>query len=75
MKASHVVAVPMNTPTVIQEVEVTLLDANHCPGAAMWLFRLRNGKVFLHVGACAWALSLGPSPRARTPAATIVCCV
>jgi DNA cross-link repair 1A protein len=50
VKPSCVVAVPMNTPTVIQEVEVTLLDANHCPGAAMWLFRLRNGKVFLHVG-------------------------
>jgi hypothetical protein len=50
VKAAHVVAVPMNVPRVIQGVEVTLLDANHCPGAAMWLFKLPSGRAYLHVG-------------------------
>jgi len=42
---------PMNAPTVVEGVEVTLLDANHCPGSAMVLFRLKTGKTYLHVGA------------------------
>ena len=56
VKQSAVVPVPMNAPTVIEDVEVTLFDANHCPGAAMWLFRLKSGKVFLHVGVCRGSL-------------------
>ncbi len=33
---------PMDTPTDIEGVQVTLVDANHCPGAAMVVFEPRN---------------------------------
>jgi len=31
-------------------VEVTLVDANHCPGAAQLLFALPGGRRYVHVG-------------------------
>lgn len=40
----------VNFPIVIQQVEVTCFDANHCPGALIILFRLLSGEQFLHVG-------------------------
>ena len=71
---------PMMTPTVIETnknkfnhkpVTVTLLDANHCPGAVMFLFEIpsANGnksrtKRILHVGDFRWNRSfmLGQAP-------------
>lgn len=48
---------PMNTPTVIasrgKPVTVTLLDANHCPGAVMFLFQVGKRQI-LHVGDFRW---------------------
>ncbi|KAF2236078.1 hypothetical protein EV356DRAFT_444058, partial [Viridothelium virens] len=45
---------PLNTPTTIElspteNVRVTLFDANHCPGAVMFLFE-GNGKAVLYTG-------------------------
>jgi len=48
------------TPTVIESrgkpITVTLLDANHCPGAVMFLFQIGTMKIknILHVGDFRW---------------------
>jgi len=48
---------PMLTPVVIESqgkaITVTLLDANHCPGAVMFLFEVGRRKI-LHVGDFRW---------------------
>ncbi len=37
-------------PGLCGPVEVTLVDANHCPGAAQLLFALPGGRRYVHVG-------------------------
>lgn len=37
---------------VLDGVEVTAVDANHCPGSLMFVFRLVTGTTILHTGDC-----------------------
>ncbi|XP_028423229.1 DNA cross-link repair 1A protein isoform X2 [Perca flavescens] len=46
----YVHILPMNTQVTVEGVTVILLDANHCPGAAMLLFFLPDGQSVLHTG-------------------------
>jgi Cft2 family RNA processing exonuclease len=41
---------PMRREVTVEGVRVTLVDANHCPGAVQILFQLPDGKRFLHCG-------------------------
>ncbi|KAJ8386566.1 hypothetical protein AAFF_G00168920 [Aldrovandia affinis] len=50
VEPQHVHILPMDTECTVEGVRVTLLDANHCPGAAMLLFLLPDGQTVLHTG-------------------------
>eukprot|EP00095_Tigriopus_kingsejongensis_P006877 snap_masked-scaffold605_size125465-processed-gene-0.16 protein:Tk06877 transcript:snap_masked-scaffold605_size125465-processed-gene-0.16-mRNA-1 annotation:"dna cross-link repair 1a protein" len=43
-------ALPLDEAIVIENVELTLLEANHCPGAVMFLFKFTSGYTVLHCG-------------------------
>lgn len=47
---SYIHPLELNTEHVIDGVKVTLLEANHCPGAALIHFRLQDGQCYLHTG-------------------------
>lgn len=46
-------------------VEVTLVDANHCPGAVQFVFRLPCGKRYLHCGDMRFRPSLLDNPHLK----------
>ncbi|XP_028761185.1 DNA cross-link repair protein SNM1 isoform X2 [Neltuma alba] len=46
----YICPLELNTKHVIEGVTVTLLEANHCPGAALIHLYLPNGQCYLHTG-------------------------
>ncbi|XP_070608778.1 DNA cross-link repair 1A protein isoform X2 [Erythrolamprus reginae] len=50
VQEQYVHILPMDKECIINGIKVVLVDANHCPGAAMILFCLPNGTVILHTG-------------------------
>uniref|UniRef100_A0AAV1VEJ0 Metallo-beta-lactamase domain-containing protein n=1 Tax=Peronospora matthiolae TaxID=2874970 RepID=A0AAV1VEJ0_9STRA len=50
VQQKYVHPVGMNVPVLVGDVQVTFLDANHCPGSAIILFRLKDGRTYLHTG-------------------------
>ncbi|KAI9121646.1 hypothetical protein K1719_008679 [Acacia pycnantha] len=46
----YICPLELNAKHVIEGITVTLLEASHCPGAALIHFSLPNGQCFLHTG-------------------------
>ncbi|GIL67665.1 hypothetical protein Vafri_21002, partial [Volvox africanus] len=60
---SHLRPLPMKQPVMVAGVEVTLVDANHCPGAVQLLFRLPgSGARYLHCGDMRFCASMTSCP-------------
>ncbi|CAI5946551.1 unnamed protein product [Closterium sp. NIES-64] len=53
---------PVGERVEIAGVGVTLMDANHCPGAVMILFEPPNGQAVLHTGDFRWHPSMAALP-------------
>ncbi|KAK8694450.1 hypothetical protein V6N13_072002 [Hibiscus sabdariffa] len=53
---------PLNDPVVVDGCEVVLIDANHCPGAVQFLFKVptKNGSFerYVHTGDCRYCNSM-----------------
>ncbi|KMS94561.1 hypothetical protein BVRB_020170, partial [Beta vulgaris subsp. vulgaris] len=56
-----------NVGEVIEDVLVTALDANHCPGSAMLLFQHRDGTTNLHCGDMRWHSKMLSIPALMPP--------
>ncbi|KAL6766970.1 LIG6 [Auxenochlorella protothecoides x Auxenochlorella symbiontica] len=63
VRPSYLHPLPMDTPVMIHGVEVTLVDANHCPGAAQFLFQLQDGRKYIHCGDMRYAPHLKSDPH------------
>ncbi|GAB6024929.1 DNA cross-link repair 1A protein, variant 2 [Chamberlinius hualienensis] len=50
VQGTFIHVLPMEKPCLINGIEVTLIDANHCPGSVMFLFRYKHGGTLLHTG-------------------------
>ncbi|XP_006338813.1 DNA cross-link repair protein SNM1 isoform X1 [Solanum tuberosum] len=47
---SFICPLELGTEYSLNGIKITMLDANHCPGAALIHFRLPNGQCYLHTG-------------------------
>ncbi|RMZ54155.1 hypothetical protein APUTEX25_005311, partial [Auxenochlorella protothecoides] len=63
VRLSYLHPLPMDTPVMIHGVEVTLVDANHCPGAVQFLFQLQDGRKYIHCGDMRYAPHLKSDPH------------
>lgn len=50
VNSSFINCLEFNKEYTIDNVRVTLIEANHCPGSAMILFKLASGEYYLHTG-------------------------
>lgn len=52
LRSDCIQILPLNEAVMVETVEVTALDANHCPGSVMLLFKVRDmgWTLLLHVG-------------------------
>ncbi|KAG5030876.1 hypothetical protein JHK85_014858 [Glycine max] len=56
---------PLNQKVEIAGVDVTCLDANHCPGSIIILFQPPNGKAVLHTGDFRFSEEMAVNPLMR----------
>ncbi|XP_014665603.1 PREDICTED: DNA cross-link repair 1A protein-like isoform X3 [Priapulus caudatus] len=50
LDSRYIHVLPVDEECIVMDICVTLIDANHCPGAVMILFSLPTGKTILHTG-------------------------
>lgn len=58
----YLTVLPMDRPVLVDGVKVTLVDANHCPGAVIFVFEMRSGAVYIHCGDCRYHPSMQDNP-------------
>jgi DNA ligase-1 len=68
VRGRHIQVIPFDCPTRVLDFTVTLVPANHCPGAAMLLFQLQNGRTVLHTGDMRYSPSMLQNPHLRQAA-------
>ncbi|XP_054819313.1 uncharacterized protein LOC129318516 [Prosopis cineraria] len=54
--------IPLNEKSNIAGIDVTFLDANHCPGSVIILFQPPSGKAVLHTGDFRFSQEIASSP-------------
>eukprot|EP00884_Botryococcus_braunii_P004419 jgi/Botrbrau1/13979/Bobra.117_2s0009.1 len=70
LPAARICPLKLDMPVVIDGVEVVLIDANHCPGACMFLFKVparagpppTSAMTILHTGDFRWHARMGRHP-------------